>query len=414
MSVRDRLKRMESMTSIDADNWVVEGVLNFPSTSRESDAKNSAPLWFVGLMSFILIIVQRCGGANDGYKLINYIYIATACVYMAWTWAWTQWDGEEGKALEPGPLEPDDLSGDAESENDEKSEQALRNDPRFSALLREPSVEVCVICSEPMRRRQAASHDQVEAGDDIPWAEEPVTLSGCGHELHFGCALQWADADPRNYEAYCRMVREGSGGHEKGMEVGLSCPYCRQWSPPPAGTKAPNTVIGAGTVGEGFATAGHSTAASEEEMIVHRSRSSCPLTALKLSGSGNAIRVWRKASPRVCPHCLHLQLGFPRPVAAILAFGPTKIPAQSCTRSGRYCVVWARLSRLSCSPCPKRMGIECTATPDEIGGDCGGAARRGDLLTTSFAKSTVRSPAFMRKRTRHLLPDGRAQRQRGA
>ena len=73
------------MTSIDADNWVVEGVPNFPSTSRESDAKNSAPLCFVGLMSFILIIVQRCGGANDGYKLINYIYIATACVYpLVW------------------------------------------------------------------------------------------------------------------------------------------------------------------------------------------------------------------------------------------------------------------------------------------------------------------------------------------
>ena len=311
MSVRDRLKRMESMTSIDADNWVVEGVPNFPSTSRESDAKNSAPLWFVGLMSFILIIVQRCGGANDGYKLINYIYIATACVYMTWTWTWTQWDGEEGKALEPGPLEPDDLSGDAESENDEKSEQALRNDPRFSALLREPSVEVCVICSEPMRRRQAASHDQVEAGDDIPWAEEPVTLSGCGHELHFGCALQWADADPRNYEAYCRMVREGSGGHEKGMEVGLSCPYCRQWSPPPAGTKAPNTVIGAGTVGEGFATAGHSTAASEEEMIVHRSRSSCPLTALKLSSSGNAIRVRRKPPPPSLPALSSFATGVP-------------------------------------------------------------------------------------------------------
>ena len=72
------VKRMESsMTSIDADNWVVEGVPNFPSTSRESDAKNSAPLWFVGLMSFILIIVQRCGGANDGYKLINYICSST-------------------------------------------------------------------------------------------------------------------------------------------------------------------------------------------------------------------------------------------------------------------------------------------------------------------------------------------------
>ena len=300
--------------NIDADNWVVEGVPNFPTSSRLSEAKNRAPLWFAGLMSCILIIVQHCGGANDGYKLINYIYIATACVFMTWTWAWTQWDGEEGKALEPGPLEPDDLSGDAESENDEKSEQALRNDPRFSAMLREPSVEVCGICSEPMRRRQMASHDQVEAGDDIPWAEEPVTLSGCGHELHFGCALQWADADPRNYEAYCRMVREGSGGHEKGMEMGLSCPYCRQWSPPPARTQAPNTVVGAGIVGEGAATTGRSTAASDAEMIVHRSRSSCPVTALKLSSSGNAIRVSRKAPAQSLPQPSSFATGGPEAI----------------------------------------------------------------------------------------------------
>merc|ERR1719261_115020 len=55
-------------------------------------AMNVAPFkymwWFAGLMFLILIIVQlvqRFEGANDGYKLINYIFIATACVYpLVW------------------------------------------------------------------------------------------------------------------------------------------------------------------------------------------------------------------------------------------------------------------------------------------------------------------------------------------
>jgi len=51
-------------------------------------AMNVAPFkymwWFAGFGFLILIIVQlvqRFEGANDGYKLCNYIFIATACVY---------------------------------------------------------------------------------------------------------------------------------------------------------------------------------------------------------------------------------------------------------------------------------------------------------------------------------------------
>jgi hypothetical protein len=51
-------------------------------------AMNIAPFkymwWFAGFIFLILIIVQlvqRFEGANDGYKLCNYIFIATACVY---------------------------------------------------------------------------------------------------------------------------------------------------------------------------------------------------------------------------------------------------------------------------------------------------------------------------------------------
>jgi bacteriorhodopsin len=51
-------------------------------------AMNIAPFkymwWFAGFVFLILIVVQlvqRFEGANDGYKLCNYIFIATACVY---------------------------------------------------------------------------------------------------------------------------------------------------------------------------------------------------------------------------------------------------------------------------------------------------------------------------------------------
>jgi len=55
-------------------------------------AMNIAPFkymwWFAGLIFLILIIVQllqRFEGANDGYKLCNYLFIGTACVYpLVW------------------------------------------------------------------------------------------------------------------------------------------------------------------------------------------------------------------------------------------------------------------------------------------------------------------------------------------
>jgi bacteriorhodopsin len=55
-------------------------------------AMNIAPFkymwWFAGFVFLILIViqlVQRFEGANDGYKLCNYIFIATACVYpLVW------------------------------------------------------------------------------------------------------------------------------------------------------------------------------------------------------------------------------------------------------------------------------------------------------------------------------------------
>jgi bacteriorhodopsin len=55
-------------------------------------AMNIAPFkymwWFAGFIFLILIIVQlvqRFEGANDGYKLCNYIFIGTACVYpLVW------------------------------------------------------------------------------------------------------------------------------------------------------------------------------------------------------------------------------------------------------------------------------------------------------------------------------------------
>jgi len=55
-------------------------------------AINVAPFkymwWFAGLILLILIIiqlVQRFEGASDGYKVLNYIFIGTACVYpLVW------------------------------------------------------------------------------------------------------------------------------------------------------------------------------------------------------------------------------------------------------------------------------------------------------------------------------------------
>ncbi len=55
-------------------------------------AMNVAPFkymwWFAAFVFLILIIVQllqRFEGAKDGYKLCNYIFIATACVYpLVW------------------------------------------------------------------------------------------------------------------------------------------------------------------------------------------------------------------------------------------------------------------------------------------------------------------------------------------
>merc|ERR1719263_1444055 len=42
-------------------------------------AMNVAP--FIFLILIIVQLLQRFEGANDGYKLCNYVFIATACVY---------------------------------------------------------------------------------------------------------------------------------------------------------------------------------------------------------------------------------------------------------------------------------------------------------------------------------------------